>query len=148
MVIKQTINKILTCINFMLQFYKQTQKNTSTVPSCTGTVIQRYSVKKVFLEISQNSQENTCARVSFLIKKKRTPSLLVAASGLVGFVTFYDHISIETSFKYNTSKAKAIQKKQPYTGVLRKRYSENMQQIYRRTPMPKSEFNKVALQLC
>ena len=24
--------------------------------------------KKVFLEISENSQENTCARVSFLIK--------------------------------------------------------------------------------
>ena len=24
--------------------------------------------KKVFLEISQNSQENTCARVSFLMK--------------------------------------------------------------------------------
>ena len=31
-------------------------------------VIQRCSVKKVFLEISQNSQEDTCARVSFLIK--------------------------------------------------------------------------------
>ena len=30
--------------------------------------IQRCSVKSVFLEISQNSQENTCARVSFLIK--------------------------------------------------------------------------------
>ena len=29
---------------------------------------QRCSVKKMFLEISQNSQENTCARVSFLIK--------------------------------------------------------------------------------
>ena len=30
---------------------------------------QRCSVKKkVFLEISQNSQENTCARASFLIK--------------------------------------------------------------------------------
>ena len=27
-------------------------------------VAQRCSVKKVFLEISQNSQENTCARVS------------------------------------------------------------------------------------
>ena len=26
------------------------------------------SVKKVLLEISQNSQENACARVSFLIK--------------------------------------------------------------------------------
>ena len=29
---------------------------------------QRCSVKKLFLEISQNSQGNTCARVSFLIK--------------------------------------------------------------------------------
>ena len=41
------------------------------------------SRKKVLLEISQNSQENTCARVSFLIKLKlrslqRTP--LAAAS--------------------------------------------------------------------
>ena len=31
-------------------------------------VAQSCSVKKVFLVISQNSQENTCARVSFLIK--------------------------------------------------------------------------------
>ena len=30
-------------------------------------VTQRCSVKKVFLEISQNSKENTCARDSFLI---------------------------------------------------------------------------------
>ena len=33
----------------------------------TEAVAQRCSVKKVFLEISQNSQENTCARVSLLI---------------------------------------------------------------------------------
>ena len=31
-------------------------------------VAQRCSVKKLFLEISQNSRENTCVRVSFLIK--------------------------------------------------------------------------------
>ena len=31
-------------------------------------VARRCSVKKVFLKISQNSQENTCVRVSFLIK--------------------------------------------------------------------------------
>ena len=31
-------------------------------------VAQTCSVKKVFLEISQNSQENTCVGVSFLIK--------------------------------------------------------------------------------
>ena len=46
-------------------------------------VVQRCSVKTVFLEISQNSQENTCARFSFLIKLQayafyRTPP--VAAS--------------------------------------------------------------------
>ena len=31
-------------------------------------VVRRCSVEKVFLEISQNSQENTCARVTFSIK--------------------------------------------------------------------------------
>ena len=31
-------------------------------------VVQSCSVKKMLLKISQNSRENTCARVSFLIK--------------------------------------------------------------------------------
>ena len=31
-------------------------------------VVQGCSIKKVFLENPQNSQENTCARVSLLIK--------------------------------------------------------------------------------
>ena len=31
-------------------------------------VVRRCSIKKVVLEILQNSQESTCARVSFLIK--------------------------------------------------------------------------------
>ena len=39
-------------------------------------------------------------------------------------------------------------KKQPTRGVLKKRCSENKKQIYRRTPMSKFDFNKVALQLC
>ena len=34
------------------------------IEAATGGVLW----KKVFLEISENSQENTCARVSFLIK--------------------------------------------------------------------------------
>ena len=34
---------------------------------------------------------------------------------------------------------------QPPRGVLSKRFSENMQQIYRRTLMPKSNFNKVGM---
>ena len=36
----------------------------------TEAVTQSWSVKKVFLKISQSSQENICARVSFLIKKR------------------------------------------------------------------------------
>ena len=36
--------------------------------------------------------------------------------------------------------------KQPSGRVLNKRFSENMQQIYRKTPMPKCDFNKVDLQ--
>ena len=37
--------------------------------------------------------------------------------------------------------------KQPSRGVPRKRYSEYMQQIFRRTPMPKFDFNKSSQQL-
>ena len=38
----------------------------------------------------------------------------------------------------------AIVQRQPCRGVLKKRCSENIQQIYSRTPMPKCDFNKVA----
>ena len=38
-------------------------------------------------------------------------------------------------------------KKQPSRGVPRKRCFENMQYVYRRTRMPKCDFNKVAKQL-
>ena len=34
--------------------------------------------------------------------------------------------------------------KQPSRGVLKKRCTENIRQIYRRTPVPKCDFNKVA----
>ena len=37
--------------------------------------------------------------------------------------------------------------KQPSRGILKKRCPENMHQIYRRTPMPKCVFDKVAFQL-
>ena len=38
--------------------------------------------------------------------------------------------------------------KQPPRVVLKKRCSESMQQIYRRTLKPKRDFNKIALQFC
>ena len=46
----------------------------------------------------------------------------------------------EYSFELNMQK-------QPSRGVLVKRYSGNMHQIYRRTPISKCDFNKAAVQL-
>ena len=43
----------------------------------TKAAVRRCSVEKVFLEISQNSHENTCARVSFLIKLQARPTTLL-----------------------------------------------------------------------
>ena len=47
---------------FMIIYYRKW-----TIQSAEA-VVQRCSVKKVSLEISQNLKENTCPRVSFLIK--------------------------------------------------------------------------------
>ena len=43
----------------------------------TEAVVQRCFIEKVFLEISQNSPENTCARVSYLIKLQ-DPLLIIS----------------------------------------------------------------------
>ena len=43
-------------------------QNMFKCPHYTDAVIQRCSVKRVLLEILQNLQENTCARISFFIK--------------------------------------------------------------------------------
>ena len=43
------------------------KKKRSILLCKTKTVAHRCSVKKQFLEISQNSQESTCVRISFLI---------------------------------------------------------------------------------
>ena len=45
------------------------------IPLVTYAVVQRCSVKIVFLEISQNLQESTCASASFLIKLQKKETL-------------------------------------------------------------------------
>ena len=56
---------------FQRQFY-QPGGSQQQVPhqQHAEAVVQSCFVKKVFLKISQTSQENTCARVCFLIKLK------------------------------------------------------------------------------
>ena len=49
----------------------------------TEAVVQRFSVKKVFLEISQNSQKNTCTRVSFLIKLQASGQLIAQSKNFI-----------------------------------------------------------------
>ena len=51
------------------------------------------------------------------------------------------------SFHYFSETISSSRQKQPSRAVLRKRCFENMQQIYRRTPMSSYNFNKVAKQL-
>ena len=46
-----------------------------------------------------------------------------------------------TRLKYSSFSCLDMQK-QPSRGILRKTCSENMQQTYRRTPLPKCDFNK------
>ena len=63
----------------------------------------------------------------------------------VGFVLKHKFNNFWENF--DKSLMSNFRQKQPPRGVLRKRSSENMQQIYRRAPMLKCYFNKVALQL-
>ena len=65
-------------------------------------VARRSSVKKVFLEISQNSQENTCDRVSFLIKLQALACNFIKKEALPQvFSCEFCEIS-KTTFSYRT----------------------------------------------
>ena len=73
--------------------------------------------KKMFLKISQNSQENTCARASFLIKLQATPATLLKAKLWhrcfpVNFAKF-----LRTSFFYRTPPV-AASDYQPFVDLL------------------------------
>ena len=52
------------------------------------TIVRMWFVKKVILELSQNIQENTTVRVSFLIKLQ--PSLFKKGSGTGVFCEFHE----------------------------------------------------------
>ena len=78
--------------------------------------------------------------------------MILAYSADMGTNFDYDFIvDYNKNYKFSYYKVVLIvdlyQKYSPRC-VPKKRCSENMQQIYRRTPMPKYSFNKVALQLC
>ena len=79
----------------------------------TEAVAQRCSVKKVFLEILQNSQENTCARVSFLIKLQAT---LLKEALAQEFSCEFCEISKNANFYRTASVAASVAKLQQFIG--------------------------------
>ena len=60
------------------------------------------------------------------------------------YVRIYEKVMVHI-LHYNAESFKNRIQNQPPIGVLWKSCCENMQQIYRRTPMQKCDFNKVAL---
>ena len=71
-------------------------------------VVWRCSVEKVFIDILQNSQENTCARVSFLTKLQASKTLVQV------FSCEFCKISRNTFFKeqlWATVSVKSAEKK-------------------------------------
>ena len=65
----QSPSKILVQ-GFILTEVPQFYLNFRRLVGFSEAVVRRCSVKKVLLEISQNSQENTCAKASFFIRKE------------------------------------------------------------------------------
>ena len=66
------------------------------------TVAWRCSVKKEFLEISQNWQENTCARVCFLIKLQAPACNFIKKETLAQGVFLWILRNSENIFSYRT----------------------------------------------
>ena len=95
-----------------------------------------YKMKKGLLHmLSSQINDHPYFFILYFQRKKRPPNwienlLSIAIQNKKYLVVFHKH-----------------EQKQPIKGVLRKSCSENMQQIYRRTLMPKCDFNKVWNQL-
>ena len=68
---------LLTTLSEFVETEETHSKSITTI-SWSETVVQRCSVKKVFLKFFENSQQNTCGRVFFLNKVAglRTPTFL------------------------------------------------------------------------
>ena len=99
--------------------------------SCIGTtrpskeaVVWRCSVKKAFLEISQNSQENTCARVSFLKKVSVRPAVLLKRATLAQ-VFFCDFCEISRNTFYDRTPLVAASASRPTRSFYRTKRKTN-----------------------
>ena len=82
--------------------------------------------------------ENSAAKEVSKWKRQKAKSIYFAKKQQLWIKSSFNSLKIKDLYG-----SEGIQKKQPYSVVLRKTCSENMQQIYRRTPMSECEFNKL-----
>ena len=73
-------------------------------------VARTWSVKKVFLEISQNSQENTCVRVSFLTTLQASACNLIKNETLAQVLSCEFFEICKKTFCYSTPLVVASEK--------------------------------------
>ena len=112
---------------------------------------------KIVLLINERDGTVNPPRDALFLCKRLVSLYLFNFSGYVFHVDFYDNLLPINPIIAVAASASALSKlhliislpfqKQPSRGVLRKRCSENMQQIYRRIPLSNCDFNKVAKQL-
>ena len=103
-----------------------------------GTLCIKWLISMSHKSIRQPSASQIVNRLSVLHK-------FIRQSQNVGLTLI--QILIEVCRRFTMARSSENIQKHPSSGVLKKSCSENMHQIYRRTPMPKCYFNKVAMQL-
>ena len=87
--------------------------------------------------------------ISKLKNQKFTFCLVLVGGGNCQASEGLFHSSMVFSYPNGIQKSDGNQESETvFQSVLRKKCSENMQQIYRKTPMPKCDFNKVDLHGC
>ena len=120
------------------------------------TLYKNFQKSGLLFKLTKTSRSSNSSRVSFLrifFTRGLLSNVYKNAQKLFCFVLFVVIKKNCRKWFFETCRhsltcMKCILKgfqKQSHRGVPMKRCSENMQQIYRRTPMPKCDFNKVAL---
>ena len=105
---------------------------------CWKVEVNRSICRKAF---SNNMEELSFHNVAVI--STNTDLRLILSKNIYPF-----HFRIYSRNGWNVCKSLYLDlniEKQPSKGILRKRCSENMKQIYRRTTMPKCDINNVAL---
>ena len=112
----------------------------SVSPNFSEAAAQRCSVKKVFLEISQNPQEYTSTRVSFLIKLQTEACNFIKKETLARFFPV-NFTNSKNNFSYRTPPVAASVFKEIFLNIMSKRIDTNSRFKVNRKTIPSTRSN-------